>query len=122
MRISDWSSDVCSSDLGSTTNPKFAANWEPVEGVKLRGNYSRAFVAPPTAVIGDPTQGYLYASGSVGVNGTQIAVPIANYPDVVNIPGVQCDATTCTIGTPAIQGMRRQRGGGLSNRSEARRG
>ncbi|WP_375194206.1 TonB-dependent receptor domain-containing protein [Sphingobium sp.] len=103
------------SDVGSTTNPKFAANWEPVEGVKLRGNYSRAFVAPPTAVIGDPTQGYLYASGSVGVNGTQIAVPIANYPDVVNIPGVQCNATTCTIGTPAVQGMRRQLGGGFSN-------
>lgn len=103
------------SDVGSTTNPKFAANWEPVAGVKLRGNYSRSFVAPPSAVIGDPTQGYLYASGSVGVNGAQIAVPIANYPDVVNIPGVQCGTTTCTIGTAAVQGMRRQLGGGFSN-------
>ena len=68
------------SDVGSTTNPKFAANWEPVEGVKLRGNYSRAFVAPPTAVIGDPTQGHLYASGSVGVNGTQIVCDARLHP------------------------------------------
>ncbi|WP_363181967.1 TonB-dependent receptor domain-containing protein [Sphingomonas quercus] len=102
-------------DVGDTFNPKFAANWQPVAGVKLRGNYSRAFVAPPPAVIGDPSQGYLYASGSVGVQNGQINVPIANYPEVRNIPGVACGATTCTIGTPTIQGMRRQLGGGLSN-------
>ena len=103
------------SDVGSTKNPKFAANWEPFEGFKLRANYSRAFVAPPLAVIGDPTQGYLYASGSVGVNGSQISVPIANYPDVKNIPGVQCGATTCTIGTSTVQGLRRQLGGGFTH-------
>ena len=103
------------SDVGDTKNPKFAANWEVFEGVKLRGNYSRAFVAPPLAVIGDPSQGYLYASGSVGVNGGQISVPIANYPTVAQIPGVQCNATTCTIGTPTIQGLRRQLGGGFTN-------
>ncbi len=103
------------SDVGDTSNPKFAANWEPFEGFKLRGNYSRSFVAPPIGVIGDPTQGYLYASGSVGVNGTQISVPIANYPDVAQIPGVQCGSTTCVIGTSAIQGLRRQLGGGFTN-------
>ena len=103
------------SDVGDTKNPKFAANWEPFEGLKFRGNYSRAFVAPPLAVIGDPSQGYLYASGSVGVSGGQISVPIANYPDVAKIPGIQCGATTCTIGTPTIQGMRRQLGGGFTH-------
>ena len=103
------------SDVGSTKNPKFAANWEPVQGLKLRANYSRAFVAPPLAVIGDPSQGYLYASGSVGVSGGQISVPIANYPDVKNIPGIQCGATTCTIGTPTVQGLRRQLGGGFTH-------
>ena len=56
------------SDVGDTTNPKFAANWEVVEGFKLRGNYSKSFVAPPIGVIGDPSQGYLYASGSVGAD------------------------------------------------------
>jgi iron complex outermembrane receptor protein len=102
-------------DVGDTTNPKFAANWEPVEGLKFRGNYSESFVAPPIAVIGDPTQGYLYSSGSVGVNGARISVPIANYPEVTQIPGIVCNDLTCEIGTPAIQGMRRQLGGGFSN-------
>lgn len=103
------------SDVGHTTNPKFAANWEIVEGVKLRGNYATAFVAPPLAVIGDPTQGYLYASGSVGVQGQNIIVPIANYPTVTSIPGASCNATTCTIGLAANQGLRRQLGGGFTN-------
>jgi iron complex outermembrane receptor protein len=111
------------SDVGDTTNPKFAANWEVFEGVKLRGNYATAFVAPPLAVIGDPTQGYLYASGSVGNQG-QLIVPVANYPTVVNVPGAvvtntstACTATaaTCTIGLAANPGVRRQLGGGFSN-------
>jgi|CZQE01.1.fsa_nt_gi iron complex outermembrane receptor protein len=111
------------SDVGSTTNPKFAANWEVFEGVKLRGNYATAFVAPPLAVIGDPSQGYLYASGSVGNQG-QLVVPVANYPSVVNVPGAvvtntstacTATATTCTIGLAANPGMRRQLGGGFSN-------
>lgn len=104
------------SDVGDTSNPKFAANWEIVEGLKLRGNYSESFVAPPIAVIGDPTQGYLYSSGSVGVSGGLINVPIANYPDIVNIPGIDCGAETCEIGSATnIQGLRRQLGGGFSD-------
>lgn len=103
------------SDVGDTTNPKFAANWEVVPGLKLRGNYSESFVAPPMAVIGDPTQGYLYSSGSIGVSGGLINVPIANYPEIVNIPGITCGPETCEIGSATnIQGMRRQLGGGFS--------
>jgi iron complex outermembrane receptor protein len=112
------------SDVGDTSNPKFAANWEVFEGVKLRGNYATAFVAPPLAVIGDPTQGYLYASGSVGVQ-NNIVVPVANYPTVVTVPGAlitntttpcNAQAATCTIGLVGVnQGLRRQLGGGFSN-------
>ncbi|WP_420142669.1 TonB-dependent receptor domain-containing protein [Sphingomonas sp.] len=114
------------SDVGDTTNPKFAANWEVTPGLKLRGNYSRAFVAPPTAVIGDPTQGYLYASGSVGTQGS-INVPVNNYPDVRLIPNaiiqntnISCAQATagqvCTLGSGATpSGLRRQLGGGFSN-------
>ncbi|MEO6215514.1 MAG: TonB-dependent receptor [Sphingomonas sp.] len=110
-------------DVGQTTNPKFAANWEPVEGVKLRGNYATAFVAPPIGVIGDPSQGYLYASGSVGTQGS-IVVPVANYPTVVNVPNAvvtntsnPCLATSvnCTIGGNNNLGLRRQLGGGFTN-------
>jgi iron complex outermembrane receptor protein len=118
------------SDVGSTTNPKFAANWELFEGVKLRGNYATAFVAPPLAVIGDPSQGYLYASGSVGQQNGAIVVPVANYLNVRDVPNAvitgtstPCStvsatnpgSTTCSIGASNNFGLRRQLGGGFSN-------
>src|SRR3546814_2743571 len=39
-------------DVGGTTNPKIAANWDVIPGLRLRGNYATAFVAPPLASIG----------------------------------------------------------------------
>jgi iron complex outermembrane receptor protein len=109
-------------DVGDTTNPKFAANWEVVKGLKIRGNWSKAFVAPPIGVIGDPSQGYLYASGSIGTNGV-ISVPTASYPTVVNIPGAVAANTNnaCTTAVAVCQigqgnsGLRRQLGGGFTN-------
>lgn len=110
------------SDVGDTKNPKYAFNWDLTESFRLRANYASAFVAPPLAVIGDPSQGYLYASGSVGPTGT-INVPVANYPEVVNVPGavVQNTSTPCTSSSDVCtigQGnlaMRRQLGGGFTN-------
>lgn len=34
------------SDFGSTTNPKFGANWSPVDGLTVRGSYGTSFRAP----------------------------------------------------------------------------
>lgn len=34
------------SDVGSTTNPKFGINWQPVRWLKLRGSYGESFRAP----------------------------------------------------------------------------
>jgi iron complex outermembrane receptor protein len=113
------------SDVGDTTNPKFAFNWDLVQGFRLRGNWATAFVAPPLAVIGDPSQGFLYASGSVGpvpAPGT-VNVPVANYPEVVNVPGAvvlntstpcTASAAVCTIGQGGLA-MRRQLGGGFTH-------
>ena len=110
------------SDVGETKNPKYAFNWDLTQNFRLRGNWASAFVAPPLAVIGDPTQGYLYASGSVGPTGT-INVPVANYPQVVNVPGAvlqntstPCTASSdvCTIGQGNLA-LRRQLGGGFTN-------
>jgi len=109
------------SDVGDTTNPRYGLTWGITEGFRIRANYAESFVAPPIAVIGDPTQGYLYASGSVGGAPT-LNVPVALYPDVVNVPGAvvvntntPCTtaATSCTIGQNGT-GMRRQLGGGFS--------
>ncbi|MBC2669018.1 TonB-dependent receptor plug domain-containing protein [Novosphingobium piscinae] len=97
-RVDDYS------DFGSTTNPKIAANWEVVEGVKIRGNWSRSFVAPALTSFGADGRGTT-AETSVAGGPTNLAVPIAAYPGVTSIPGVSCNATTCTIGTPTIQGL-----------------
>ena len=97
-RIDDYS------DFGSTTNPKIAANWEVVEGLKIRGNWSRSFVAPALTSFGADGRGTT-AETSVAGGPTNLAVPIAAYPGVTSIPGVSCNATTCTIGTPTIQGL-----------------
>jgi len=111
------------SDVGDTTNPKFGINWNITEGLRIRGNYAKSFVAPPIAVMGDAAQGYLYASGSVGVpNPSTLNVPVALYPDVVNVTGAvvvntntpcTAAATTCTIGQNGSS-MRRQLGGAFS--------
>jgi iron complex outermembrane receptor protein len=102
-------------DVGSTRNPKYAFNWTVVEGFKLRANYATSFVAPPLAVIGDPTQGYLYASGSVGLQGTTFNVPVANYPDVRQLPGCANATVTCAVALSSNPGLRRQLGGGFDN-------
>jgi iron complex outermembrane receptor protein len=111
------------SDVGDTTNPKYGINWDIMEGLRLRANYAESFVAPPIAVIGDPSQGYLYSSGSVGVpNPSTLNVPVALYPQVVGVPGaveantnIPCTAASvsCTIGQNGTA-MRRQLGGGFS--------
>jgi iron complex outermembrane receptor protein len=97
-RIDDYS------DFGSTTNPKIAANWEVVKGLKIRGNWSKSFVAPALTSFGADGQGTT-AETSIAGGPTNLAVPIAAYPGVVNIPGASCTSTTCTIGTPTIQGL-----------------
>lgn len=100
------------SDVGSTQNPKFAVNWEVFKGLKLRANYSTSFVAPPMAAVGDPSQGYLYASGSVGLAGS-LYVPVAAYPSVTQVPGCANATVTCLLGLSNNQGLRRQLGGGF---------
>jgi iron complex outermembrane receptor protein len=112
------------SDVGDTTNPKYGINWEILDGLRLRANYAESFVAPPIAVIGDPSQGYLYASGSVTpVNPpTALNVPVAHYPEVVQVPGAveantsnpcTTSSVVCTIAQSG-EAMRRQLGGGYS--------
>src|SRR3546814_9232647 len=46
MRISDWSSDVCSSDLGSIWSWKLGLINQVTTGVELRATYSRDIRSP----------------------------------------------------------------------------
>jgi iron complex outermembrane receptor protein len=48
-------------DFGSTTNPKVGVNWEPLDGLTLRGSYGTSFHAPalPDLYGPDTRAGYL---------------------------------------------------------------
>jgi len=91
-------------DVGSTRNPKIAANWEPFGGLKLRANWARSFVAPALTSSGADGLGTT-GETRVDTGPTNVAVPIAAYPGLTSIPGIVCNATTCTIGTAAVQGL-----------------
>jgi iron complex outermembrane receptor protein len=106
------------SDVGETSNPKIAANWTVVDGLKLRSNYATAFVAPPLAAIGIPSAGYRRVLGGVSVDSTLITVPLSLYPQVTAIPGCASATTTCQLGTSVNQGLTRTYGIGPTARPE----
>jgi iron complex outermembrane receptor protein len=101
------------SDVGSTTNPKVAFNWRPINFVKVRGNWATSFVAPPQFAIGDPNLGYQRVAAGAGISG-RITVPVQFFPEVRQVPGADCSrVTSCDIGLPANQGLSRTFGSGL---------
>ena len=106
------------SDVGSTANPKFAANWEITDGLRVRANYATAFVAPPLAAIGIPSAGYRRGIGGASVDTTLINVPLALYPGVVSIPGCSTATVTCQLGTSVSQGLTRSYGVGPNAKNE----
>ncbi|HVV26575.1 MAG TPA: TonB-dependent receptor [Rhizomicrobium sp.] len=99
------------SDVGDTANPKFAADWTVIPGLKLRGSYSTSFVAPQQDSVGDPSQNYRAAYGGAGLFATPTSFPTALYPGTAGVlPGCAATATTCQVGTAATQGITLQRG------------
>lgn len=50
------------SDFGSTTNPKIGLDWEPVEGVTLRGTFGRSFRAPGLRDLAATVGAYYYSA------------------------------------------------------------
>ncbi|MEH6790840.1 TonB-dependent receptor plug domain-containing protein [Parasphingorhabdus sp.] len=59
------------SDFGSTTNPKFGVNWEPVQGLNLRGTYGRSFRAPGLRDLGSTVGSYYAAAALVDAFGVR---------------------------------------------------
>ena len=85
------------SDFGSTTNPRLAATWEPVETLKFRASYAKSFVAPALTSRGADAFGTTGETSIGGFGGT-LNVPVAAYPNIVGLPGCNPGAVTCTIG------------------------
>ena len=96
------------SDFGTTSNPKIGLNFEPVRGVKLRGNWSKSFVAPALTSIGSNSSGqtgesaFTYGAGTT-VPGGLSNVPLSLYPTASSIPGAICTSTTCNLSS--VQGV-----------------
>ncbi len=94
------------SDFGSTTNPKLAANFEPIRGVKFRANWAKSFVAPALTSIGSNAAGLTGESGfsgivPSGIPGGSPTISVASFPNIVNIPGAIVAGTSSTPCTTA---------------------
>ena len=86
------------SDFGTTKNPRIAANWGVIDGLKLRANYARSFVAPALTSRGANAQGTTAETSVTAFAGT-LNVPTAAYPNIIGgVPGCVAGAVTCTIG------------------------
>ena len=92
------------SDFGSTTNPRAAFNWEVGSGLKIRGNISTSFVAPPMSIIGDENGVYVNSRYNAFTN--NIEVPVALYPELANMGISGCTAASETCNIASLQGLR----------------
>ena len=95
------------SDVGGTTNPKVGASWEPLEGLRLRGNYSKSFVAPAISSIGDKSRGGLASfSGYSAQDSGTINIPLASYPLARQLPGCTTPGqAVCPISNAQVPGL-----------------
>src|SRR3546814_16648111 len=75
MRISDWSSDVCSSDLRSLPACLSLWSWRQPENAALAAAVSRSFTLG-AAVHGFPAFGIIVAQRAIGVTALVIGEPV----------------------------------------------
>ena len=98
------------SDFGSTTNPRYAFNWSPIDALRIRANYGTSFTAPALTSRGNEN-GVTAESSFGGVLGVTTSVVNANltipntYPGAIGLPGCTAATPTCVINTAAVQGV-----------------
>jgi iron complex outermembrane recepter protein len=88
------------SDVGRTTNPKLSFNWDTIDGLRLRGNWSTSFV--PVDLSHEVPAGQVVGTAK---STTISSLPVANYPQVtlLGIPG--CTTASITCNTSTLQGL-----------------
>jgi iron complex outermembrane receptor protein len=85
------------SDFGNTQNPRIGANWGVVEGLTVRANWAKSFVAPALTSRGADANGTTAETSIAG--GPTLSVPTAAYPTMIGgIPGCNVGAVTCNVG------------------------
>lgn len=90
------------SDVGSTSNPKIAFNWDLNDDFVVRANYAEAFVAPALTSRGSNAAGLTGESGFSGIAGQALpggapTITVANFPGAIGIPGCAAGSTTCSL-------------------------
>ena len=85
------------SDVGATTNPKIALDWEAGAGVKLRANWSTSFVAPSQRSVGDPARDGLNVLSRVTPFSPSATISTALFPNIIGAPGCTAGSATCQI-------------------------
>jgi iron complex outermembrane recepter protein len=91
------------SDFGSTANPKFALDWKVNNDLKLRGDISTSFVAPPIDVIGNQYGASEIAS--YGATTNNINIPTAIFPTVTQMGIAGCTAASTSCNISSLQGV-----------------
>jgi iron complex outermembrane recepter protein len=97
--------------VGNTANPKLAFGWDVTDWLKLRGNMSTSFVAPPMDIRGENGNG-VFGGNTFGGTTNNLSVPVAQFPLVTQegIPGCTGASVTCNIAN--LQGVLRKSGDG----------
>jgi iron complex outermembrane receptor protein len=91
------------SDFGKTTNPRYAFNWGVIDGLKIRGNYSTSFVAPPLTILGDEYGAFGTAGWNAVTN--NVPVPVAAYPVLAQMGIAGCTASSTTCNISSLEGI-----------------
>jgi iron complex outermembrane receptor protein len=89
------------SDVGKTTNPKVSFNWDMIDGLRVRANWSTSFVA--VALEHDISNGQV--SNASVTSGTPGVLPVSAYPGVTQLGIVGCTAASLTCDTSSLQGL-----------------
>src|SRR3546814_2311242 len=78
MRISDWSSDVCSSDLiGDVATPKFGLIYAPNTTFEIKASWGTSFRAPSLRQEYQPKGVILFRPGTLGGSGLPAGSAVA---------------------------------------------
>ncbi len=100
VRYSSYKVDAPSSPTYKTTTYKAGGTWEPIDGLKIRGNYSHAVRAPNISELFSPVvTGLTTLTNDPCASLTNAGVPIAGrQPQAANLRAV-CLAQGATAGT-----------------------
>lgn len=90
--------------VGGTFNPKFGFNWKPVEGIRFRGAWGKAFNAPSLADYSGATLSSVVAGGQLGsLTATNAGRPPAEVLAIHPIGDGRQTVLTINGNAPGIQ-------------------